>query len=765
MRLSKLVHYLILAAILTGVSTAPLFAGTTGIVAGVVTDSETGSKLAGVNIVIEGTDLTTVTDSNGYFVITNVPPGSYKVSAELVGYKSVVESDVLVTMDITTTVRYSMIQQVTQEEEATVIVPRKLVKSDIVPTLYIVDSKEEQWAKNQPNNLYQIPGIVSTQPGVTVDAGGVPHIRGGRENQIGYMLEGIPVTEPATYGFGTNTVTVGLSKMQIYTGGYRAEYGNAISGVFNEIKKTGSDAPGWRLELTGGSESFKGSYMELGGVTEGGLDYYVGSYLWQTNFEKMMVKKGESADTIGKFVYSPTEEDRLTLLINQGTAKYGMSSIHDMTDNAIAVPLEEDHNHQGYKILGLTWAHNFSPASFLTVRPYLFDSWNIVDALSPDIGFYTDTSSKQKGLQLEYTNQANEQHLVKIGGSIIKADNKYYGFMDGLQNYFDPSWGQYQYTSCVDTTQLGFFVQDQWKIGENWMAELGGRYDGMRFNKTVSPDSRESAWSPRLGLTYTPNSKGVWRASWGRFIQFAPTYMMDRNYTDPNWESYRSGDSSVMSERSRSFDIGYEHQFSDTTMGRITPFYRKYHNLLQTRRLNPAQPFPTEYYNAGEGSSKGIECYMSKKFSEDWEGWLSYTYMKAVANASDIGEITPGVSVPVNWDQKHTLQAVMNMKRDTWNHSLQIQYGSGLPYTGPEDALQNQQRVDGHIIFSLNTTKKLPKNSWLGEEIYLNIYNIFNTNAETHRSITFDDQYVPVGTEPDYWVQPRFITLGVVRRF
>ena len=55
-------------------------AGTTGIISGVVRNAEDGSVLSGANVIVVGTKLTTVTDANGYFVITNVPPGEYEVA-------------------------------------------------------------------------------------------------------------------------------------------------------------------------------------------------------------------------------------------------------------------------------------------------------------------------------------------------------------------------------------------------------------------------------------------------------------------------------------------------------------------------------------------------------------------------------------------------------------------------------------------------------------------------------------------------------------
>jgi hypothetical protein len=209
-------------------------------------------------------------------------------------------------MDATSATDFALAKTDIEEQESAVVVQKSLIQPDMAPTLYMVPSKQEKMVKNNPNNLYQIPGIVGTQPGVVIDSTDSPHIRGGRDAEIGYMLEGFPIREPLTNNFGTNVVTVGMSKMQVYTGGYRAEYGNAMSGVFNEIKKTGSEAPGGSMEMTGGGQSYNGSYMEYGGVTPSGFDYYLGSYLWRTDFARKEMGGGistdgtESADMVGK---------------------------------------------------------------------------------------------------------------------------------------------------------------------------------------------------------------------------------------------------------------------------------------------------------------------------------------------------------------------------------------------------------------------------------------------------------------------------------
>ncbi len=764
-RVTKPLALFVLAAILV-LSGLAVFAGTTGIISGVVTDATTGAKLSGVNIMVKGTAITTVTDANGYFVITNVPPGAYEVTASLVGYGESLKGDIQVAMDTTSATDFALAKaEIVEQEEVVVKAPKKLIQPDMIPTLYMVPVKHEKMVKSQPNLLYQIPGLVATQPGITMDPDGKPHIRGGRGDEIGYLLEGIPVIEPVTNGFGTNMVTVGLSKMQVYTGGYRAEYGNAISGVLNEIKKTGTEAPGGSFETTGGSQAYGGNYAEYGGSDGQGLDYYFGSYISRTQFERQFVDGGETADHIGKFVLT-RGDDKWTLLANQGSARYYFDSYHTTSYHNVAVPLEEDHTHQRYDLYGLTYSHNFSPSSFLMVRPYSFKTSNVADAVGPDspIASYSEYGTSQKGLQTEYTNQLNSTHLLKIGGSAIRSDNRYMLFYPGLGDlYGRPELGDYEFLSDIKSTQSGLFIQDQAKLSDKWRVEAGLRYDGMNFNRKAHADLTESQVSPRVGATYMLDGKNLLKTSWGKFIQFPPTFLLERNYTNDGWIDYRPESADLNPERSESFDFSWEHQLSPEMLLRVTPFYRVYSNLMQNRPYDPDNPESIAYVydNLGDGRSKGVECYLSKKFSGKWEGWMSYTWMKAMANASSFYSlIDPTVWSYVDWDQRHTLNAVISYHQNVWTNDIQLSYGSGYSDVVDADTADQQSHGKPTAVLSWNLTRKLPEGSKLGNSMFLNVWNVFNTCKATRYRFDWEGNRVE-----DAWVQPRFITLGINRQF
>ena len=212
-----------------------LFAGTTGKIAGVVTDASTGDPLVGVNILLEGTTLGAATDVDGAYVILNIPPGLYTIVFNYIGYRTVRVKDVRVNVDFTARVDQKLKETVLEGATVEVIGERNpLVRQDLTNTQVAVTSD-----KIEALPVDQIRDVIALQAGVVVDNGGALHIRGGRSNEIAYQVNGLTINNPFSNSQGVGLATNAVEEVSVSAGTFSAEYGNALSGVINFVTKEG----------------------------------------------------------------------------------------------------------------------------------------------------------------------------------------------------------------------------------------------------------------------------------------------------------------------------------------------------------------------------------------------------------------------------------------------------------------------------------------------------------------------------------------------
>lgn len=217
------------------ISASLLFAGTTGKIAGKVTDSKTKEGIPSAVVTIVGTTLGAATDFEGNYVIVNVPPGTYSVSISYIGYQPTKVNNVGVNVDFTTTLNIQLQESAVELDEFVVEGERNpLIRQDQTNPVVAVTSENIQALP-----VTSISAIIGLQAGVVVDDDGDIHVRGGRSNEIAFTLNGISVNNPydnlSSIGVATNAV----QEITVSTGTFSAEYGNALSGVVNYITKEG----------------------------------------------------------------------------------------------------------------------------------------------------------------------------------------------------------------------------------------------------------------------------------------------------------------------------------------------------------------------------------------------------------------------------------------------------------------------------------------------------------------------------------------------
>ena len=212
-------------------------AAITGKVSGIITAEATNEPLANVTVTIVGTSSTATTNDAGYYVMTNIPPGGYDVKVELTGYAAETVEGAKVLAGLTTTLNFALkASEVVKLEDITVTAVKPLIKKDVTQTTRIIEAED---IAAMPRDT--VNGILQTLPGVSVlNSTGSLHVRGGRSTEVKYLIDGIPISDPIGGSLGLNISAKSLEQMEVITGGFNAEYGDAQSGIVNLITKAGS---------------------------------------------------------------------------------------------------------------------------------------------------------------------------------------------------------------------------------------------------------------------------------------------------------------------------------------------------------------------------------------------------------------------------------------------------------------------------------------------------------------------------------------------
>lgn len=292
-----------------------LLAGTTGKISGMIKDKDNNEPLIGVNVVVEGTVLGAATHHNGVFTIINIPPGIYNLKAMMIGYKTVTLENIQVFTDMTSSANFELESSIIEGETVVVQAERPLVQRDETAKTAILDF---QVFSEMP--IQEVSEAIATQSGFTSDEAGNLHLRGGRSGEIAYMIDGVLVQDPF-YKSGAAGVLLDkylIQELQVMTGAFSAEYGQAMSGVINIVTKEGS------LEKYTGRIEYESHwlnespyrkqdwmlYSDLVSIPTGDENKYRDSqrwYQWNSENPDSLVSTPTEYDPIGTSKYSVPE--------------------------------------------------------------------------------------------------------------------------------------------------------------------------------------------------------------------------------------------------------------------------------------------------------------------------------------------------------------------------------------------------------------------------------------------------------------------------
>ncbi|UCC80838.1 MAG: TonB-dependent receptor [Candidatus Zixiibacteriota bacterium] len=239
------------------------FGGTTGKIAGRVLDQESNEPLPGVSVQIVGTTTGAATNIRGEYFIINVPPGSHTLKASLVGYGPVEVKNVVVSVDLTTSIDFELSTETIDMGTITVEAVRPLIEKDIT-------SSRTTIAPTQITDS-AVDGLLNA---ANLTAGAVVgSFRGGRQNEgeVVYIIDGVNLSNPigsthrgydagdGNQALATTLPNEAVAEAEVLTGGFGAEYPNVQSAVVNVVTKEGGSKYSGKIKSKASPDVFLNS--------------------------------------------------------------------------------------------------------------------------------------------------------------------------------------------------------------------------------------------------------------------------------------------------------------------------------------------------------------------------------------------------------------------------------------------------------------------------------------------------------------------------
>ena len=215
---------------------------------GRIFDDETGETMPYTNVYISGTNIGTMAFTDGFYIMRGLPAGTYTVKASYISYGLGSQTVTLAPGEVAN-LDFHLEVHAIMAEAFDVAAERALIEVERTGSSHFMTSKQ---LEAMP--LDNMVDMVAMAPGVTMQDNEI-HIRGGRADDTMFVVDGMNVSDPlGGGGYGYQIDPSIINEIEVLTGGFNAEHGQAVSGVVNISTKEGTD----RVE---GRVSFKRDYL------------------------------------------------------------------------------------------------------------------------------------------------------------------------------------------------------------------------------------------------------------------------------------------------------------------------------------------------------------------------------------------------------------------------------------------------------------------------------------------------------------------------
>jgi len=773
---------------------------------GIVRDAESGESLTFAIISVQGTSIRTTTNRDGYFAVVGAPAAPFMLRVAAVGYAAqdvpVAEGDtdrVVVEMSlipfeleaIEVVADDYRIMRTVEGVSRVVISPRDIA---LLPNVGEVDIFR---------SLQLLPGI----SGSNESSSGL-YIRGGTPDQNLILLDGMTVYHvDHFFGFFSAFNADAIKDVQVYKGGYPAQYGGRVASVVDMTGKTGdpddmhasfganflSASTSAQIPLFGkGSIVFSArrSYTDVlqtglynnifnmfngddqavatttpfggaggGGQRPGGRG---AARFEQADFATTS-PDFYFYDLNGKITYRPTVNDVVSITVYNGQDYLDKSRLQNqnittqgnLPDRAVTSDID-DLTDWGNKGVSGKWARQWLPRLYsnglVAYSEYFSDyrrrtDFQVRDAdadtLLQSRSFGSSEDNRVKDLSLRLDNEWQATSAHKI-------DFGGWATRSDVRYTFLRDDTTTVLDQAQDSWRVAGYLQDTWSIFPSLKITAGGRlayYD----------QTDQSYLEPRASALWKLSDRVTLKGAYGQYHQFV-NRVVNENVTEGSRDFWLLADGDLVDvQSSQHYIVGASYE-TDQFLFDAEAYYKNLDGLSEfSLRFQRAGRGISNLFFKGSGIARGVELLAQKKTGA-YAGWISYTLARI---EHEFPELNDGEPFPALHDQTHEFKVVNSMSLGRrWTLSGTWTFATGKPYTAPESEYSIQLldgRQQGYIHVSDKNALRLPDyhrmdiaahyrfelGIWMGD-LGISVFNLYNRNNVWYREFELNQTPVAI---------------------
>jgi outer membrane cobalamin receptor len=604
-------------------------------ISGTVQDNK-GKPISGANVFLEGTFDGSISGEDGNFSFQTSETGAQKLIVSYLSFETfTISAEVSTMRHLKIVLREDVSALDAVMITAGTFEAGDKARNSVLKPLDIVTTA---------GAAGDIVAALQTLPGTqTVGESGRLFVRGGEAGETQTFIDGIRVAQP--YGATTGNIpTRGrfspflFSGISFSTGGYSAEYGDALSSVL--LLNTKDEAAQNQTEI-----SMMTVGLALGHTIKGDNNDLTinAAYI---NLEPYQAVVPELIDWNKPF-QSISGEGVYTHRYSKGILKaYAAFDVSEFDFNRENINLPEPQR------IDLQNNNFYANTSY---KSYWNNDWQFFNGLS--YGFGTND------INIDNANVKNDEHAMHIKSKVSRRFSNRLRVSNGADVFytrFDESFTEENFTfnSGYESLTAALYTEADIFFSKNFAAKAGVR---LNYNELLD----EIRLSPRISLAYKTGEHSQFALAYGMFSQL------------PN-SDYLKYNTSFNTEKAAHYILNYQYSHNRRTL-RIEGYYKDYKDLV---RYNTDQPvFDSGFDNQGFGYATGLDVFWrDSKTLRNTEYWVSYSFI----DTERLYRNFP-VSATPGFVANHTASVVVKRWIQDWRSQLGLShtFHTGRPFDNP----------------------------------------------------------------------------------